>query len=110
MPSERVQRQIDRLLDGVEMHWCSVNWVVTGLVRKQKSETGNTVFPHDMILTKGHRWRHGAARGQGQAEASWKICNIHCYRTPAQVYHEALDQLSETAAADSLNIALSLSK
>ncbi len=31
------------------------------------------------------------------------------YRTPAQVYHEALDQLSETAAADSLNRALSLS-
>ncbi len=31
------------------------------------------------------------------------------YQTPAQVYHEALDQLSETAAADSLNIALSLS-
>jgi len=32
-----------------------------------------------------------------------------CYRTPAQVYHEALDQLTETAAADSLNIALLLS-
>ena len=32
-----------------------------------------------------------------------------CYRTPAQVYHEALDQLWETAAADSLNIALLLS-
>ena len=31
------------------------------------------------------------------------------YRTPAQVHHEALDQLSETAAADSLNLALSLS-
>ncbi len=31
------------------------------------------------------------------------------YRTPAQVYHEALDQLSETAAADSLNRALLLS-
>ncbi len=31
------------------------------------------------------------------------------YQTPAQVYHGALDQLSETAAADSLNIALSLS-
>ena len=32
-----------------------------------------------------------------------------CYRTPAQVYHEALDHLSETAAADSLNLALFLS-
>ena len=32
-----------------------------------------------------------------------------CYRTPAQVHHEALDQPSETAAADSLNIALLLS-
>ena len=31
------------------------------------------------------------------------------YRTPAQVYHEALDQLSETAAADSLNSARLLS-
>ena len=31
------------------------------------------------------------------------------YRTPTQVYHEALDQLSETAAADSLNLALFLS-
>ena len=31
------------------------------------------------------------------------------YRTPAQTYHEALDPLSETAAADSLKIALSLS-
>jgi putative transposase len=31
------------------------------------------------------------------------------YRTPAQVYHEAPDQLSDTAAADSLNRALSLS-
>ncbi len=31
------------------------------------------------------------------------------YQTPAQVYHGALDQLSETAAADSLNMALSLS-
>ena len=28
------------------------------------------------------------------------------YQTPAQIYHEALDQLSETAAADSLNMAL----
>lgn len=32
------------------------------------------------------------------------------YRTPAQVYYEVLDQLSDTAAADSLNSALSLSK
>ena len=31
------------------------------------------------------------------------------YRTPAQTYNEALDQLSDTAAADSLNSALSLS-
>ena len=31
------------------------------------------------------------------------------YRTPAQTYHEAQDQLSETAAADSLNSALLLS-
>ena len=31
------------------------------------------------------------------------------YRTPAQVYHQALHQLSDTAAADSLNRALSLS-
>ena len=32
------------------------------------------------------------------------------YRTPAQVYHEILHQLSDTAAADSLNMALSLSR
>ena len=31
------------------------------------------------------------------------------YRTPAQMYHEALDQLSETAAADSPNLAPFLS-
>ena len=31
------------------------------------------------------------------------------YLAPAQVYHEASDQLSETPAADSLNTALSLS-
>ena len=62
MPSECVQRQMDRLLDGVEMHWCSVNWVVTGLVRKQTSGTGNTVFPHDdsdkrpPVATRSSTW------------------------------------------------------
>ena len=33
-----------------------------------------------------------------------------CYRTPVEVYHEAQHQPSATAAADSLNTALSLSK